>query len=38
MEMKLPDVYGVFKLVVDYNRVGYTSIFSATQVYKSAST
>ncbi|VDL20211.1 unnamed protein product [Hymenolepis diminuta] len=32
MKMKLPDVYGVFKLVVDYNRVGYTSIFSATQI------
>lgn len=30
--MKLPDVYGVFKLVVDYHRVGYTHIFSATQV------
>ncbi|VDK40331.1 unnamed protein product [Taenia asiatica] len=32
MRMKLPDVYGVFKLVVDYHRIGYTSIFSATQI------
>lgn len=32
MQMKLPDVYGVFKLVVDYHRIGYTSVFSATQV------
>ncbi|KAM7539078.1 hypothetical protein Aperf_G00000051454 [Anoplocephala perfoliata] len=32
MQMKLPDVYGVFKLVVDYDRVGYTSVFSATQI------
>ncbi|CDS37961.1 dolichyl diphosphooligosaccharide protein [Echinococcus multilocularis] len=32
MRMKLPDVYGVFKLVVDYHRIGYTSVFSATQI------
>ncbi|VDN99037.1 unnamed protein product [Rodentolepis nana] len=32
MKMQLPDVYGVFKLVVDYNRPGYTSIFSASQI------
>ncbi|KAL5104657.1 Dolichyl-diphosphooligosaccharide--protein glycosyltransferase 48 kDa subunit [Taenia crassiceps] len=32
MRMKLPDVYGVFKLVVDYHRTGYTSVFSATQI------
>jgi len=29
---KLPDVYGVFKFVVDYNRIGYTHLFSSTQV------
>jgi oligosaccharyltransferase complex subunit beta len=29
---KLPDVYGVYKFVVDYNRVGYTHLFSSTQV------
>ncbi|VDD81948.1 unnamed protein product [Mesocestoides corti] len=31
-QMKLPDVYGVFKLVVDYQRTGFTSVFSATQI------
>lgn len=31
-QFKLPDVYGVFKFVVDYNRVGYTHTFSSTQV------
>ncbi|CAH8442627.1 hypothetical protein MS3_00005464 [Schistosoma haematobium] len=30
--MKLPDVYGVFKFVVDYYRVGYTHLLSVTQV------
>lgn len=29
---KLPDVYGVYKFVVDYNRVGFTHLFSSTQV------
>jgi len=29
---KLPDVYGVYQFKVDYNRVGYTRLFSATQV------
>lgn len=29
---KLPDVYGVFKFVVDYNRLGYTHLYSSTQV------
>lgn len=29
---RIPDVYGVFKFVVDYKRVGYTSVFSSTQV------
>ena len=28
----IPDVYGIFKFVVDYNRVGYTHLFSSTQV------
>lgn len=30
--MKLPDVYGVFKFVVDYYRVGYTHLLSVVQV------
>lgn len=29
---KLPDVYGVFKFRVDYNRVAYTHLYSTTQV------
>ncbi|KAK7093903.1 dolichyl-diphosphooligosaccharide--protein glycosyltransferase 48 kDa subunit-like [Littorina saxatilis] len=28
----LPDVYGVFQFRVDYNRVGYTRLYSTTQV------
>lgn len=28
----LPDVYGIFKFMVDYNRVGYTHLVSTTQV------
>lgn len=28
----IPDVYGVFKLNVDYNRIGYTHLFSSNQV------
>nr|CAG4647021.1 EOG090X05EE [Megafenestra aurita] len=31
-EFKIPDVYGVFQLKVDYTRVGYTFLNSATQV------
>jgi oligosaccharyltransferase complex subunit beta len=31
-KFKIPDVYGVYKFVVDYNRVGYTHLFSSTQV------
>ncbi|XP_055948311.1 dolichyl-diphosphooligosaccharide--protein glycosyltransferase 48 kDa subunit-like [Argiope bruennichi] len=31
-EFKLPDVYGVYKFKVDYNRMGYTHLFEATQV------
>nr|XP_054769099.1 dolichyl-diphosphooligosaccharide--protein glycosyltransferase 48 kDa subunit-like [Lytechinus pictus] len=29
---KLPDIYGVFQFKVDYNRIGYTHLFSTTQV------
>jgi oligosaccharyltransferase complex subunit beta len=29
---KLPDIYGIFKFVVNYNRIGYTHLFSSTQV------
>jgi oligosaccharyltransferase complex subunit beta len=29
---KIPDVYGVYQFKVDYNRVGYTHLFSTTQV------
>lgn len=29
---KIPDVYGVFKFLVDYKRIGYTSVFSSTQI------
>ncbi|XP_022194380.1 dolichyl-diphosphooligosaccharide--protein glycosyltransferase 48 kDa subunit [Nilaparvata lugens] len=29
---RIPDVYGVYKLKVDYNRVGYTHVYSSTQV------
>lgn len=31
-KFKLPDVYGVFQFRVDYNRIGYTHLFSTTQV------
>lgn len=31
-QFKLPDVYGVYKFMVDYTRVGYTNLFSSTQV------
>ncbi|TPP66515.1 Dolichyl-diphosphooligosaccharide--protein glycosyltransferase 48 kDa subunit [Fasciola gigantica] len=30
--LRLPDVYGVFKFVVDYHRVGYTHLISVQQV------
>ena len=33
---KLPDVYGVFQFKVDYNRIGYTHLFSTTQVSASS--
>ena len=31
-KFKLPDVYGVFQFKVDYNRIGYSHLFSSTQV------
>jgi len=31
-KFKLPDVYGVFQFKVDYSRIGYTHLFSTTQV------
>lgn len=31
-QFQIPDVYGIFKFVVDYNRIGYTHLFSSTQV------
>ena len=33
VRFKLPDVYGVFKFKVDYDRIGYTHLFSSTQVW-----
>jgi oligosaccharyltransferase complex subunit beta len=29
---KLPDIYGVFKFLVDYRRVGYTHLYDVQQV------
>ncbi|KAH9521673.1 hypothetical protein DERF_005309 [Dermatophagoides farinae] len=29
---RIPDVYGVYKFIVDYKRVGYTNLYSSTQV------
>lgn len=29
---RIPDVYGVYQFKVDYNRVGYTHVYSTTQV------
>jgi oligosaccharyltransferase complex subunit beta len=29
---KLPDVYGVYQFKVDYKRIGYTNLYSTTQV------
>lgn len=31
LQFKLPDVYGVFKFVIDHNRLGYTHLYSSTQ-------
>ena len=33
-KFKLPDVYGVYQFRVDYNRMGFTHLFSTTQVKK----
>ncbi len=32
VEFKLPDVYGVFQFKVDFQSIGYTHLYSATQV------
>jgi len=32
VQFKLPDVYGVFKFLVDYNRIGLTHLYSSVQV------
>lgn len=29
---KIPDVYGVYQFKVDYDRIGYTRLYSTTQV------
>jgi hypothetical protein len=29
---KLPDVYGVYQFKVDYNRIGFTHLYSSSQV------
>lgn len=31
-KFKIPDVYGVYQFKVDYDRIGYTHLFSTTQV------
>ena len=31
-QFRVPDTYGIYKFVVDYNRIGYTHLYSATQV------
>ncbi|XP_077869095.1 dolichyl-diphosphooligosaccharide--protein glycosyltransferase 48 kDa subunit-like, partial [Saccoglossus kowalevskii] len=31
-QFKLPDIYGVFQFKVDYNRIGYTHLYSSTQM------
>ncbi|KAL6071364.1 hypothetical protein STEG23_006212 [Scotinomys teguina] len=31
IQFKLPSVYGVFQFKVDYNRLGYTHLYSSTQ-------
>lgn len=35
VQFKLPDVYGVFQFKVDYNRLGYTHLYSSTQASSS---
>jgi hypothetical protein len=32
VQFRVPDTYGIFKFVIDYNRMGYTHLYSATQV------
>jgi oligosaccharyltransferase complex subunit beta len=32
VKFKVPDVYGVYKFLVDYNRMGLTHLYSVTQV------
>lgn len=36
VQFKLPDVYGVFQFKVDHNRLGYTHLYSSTQVSRLA--
>jgi hypothetical protein len=31
-QFRVPDTYGIFKFVIDYNRIGYTHLQSSTQV------
>ena len=31
-QFRVPDTYGIYKFIIDYNRVGYTHLYSATQV------
>jgi oligosaccharyltransferase complex subunit beta len=31
-QFRVPDTYGIYKFIIDYNRVGYTHLFSDTQV------
>jgi len=31
-QFKIPDVYGVYKFLVDYHRLGYTHLYSVQQV------
>lgn len=31
-QFRIPDTYGIYKFVIDYNRVGYTRLESETQV------
>jgi len=31
-QFRVPDTYGIYKFIIDYNRIGYTHLFSATQV------
>jgi oligosaccharyltransferase complex subunit beta len=28
----VPDTYGIYKFIIDYNRIGYTHLYSDTQV------